>query len=37
LLHYHLGTPRLRTRDVMIDAQRLVDSLHPPDAGADTP
>jgi DNA repair protein RecO (recombination protein O) len=37
LLHYHLGTPRLRTRDVMIDAQRLVDSLHPPEAGADTP
>jgi DNA repair protein RecO (recombination protein O) len=37
LLHYHLGTPRLRTRDVMIDAQRLVDSLQPPDAGADTP
>lgn len=22
LLHYHLGTPRLRTRDVMIDAQQ---------------
>ena len=37
LLHYHLGTPRLRTRDVMIDAQRLVDSLHTPDPGADTP
>ena len=22
LLHYHLGTPRLRTREVMIDAQQ---------------
>jgi DNA repair protein RecO (recombination protein O) len=25
LLHYHLGTPRLRTREVMIDAQQLMD------------
>lgn len=29
LLHYHLGTPRLRTRDVMIDAQQLIDSAGP--------
>jgi DNA repair protein RecO (recombination protein O) len=27
LLHYHLGSPRLRTRDVMIDAQQLMDGL----------
>jgi len=26
LLHYHLGSPRLRTRDVMIDAQQLMDA-----------
>lgn len=26
LLHYHLGTPRLRTRDVMIDAQQLIET-----------
>ncbi|WP_396270491.1 DNA repair protein RecO [Ideonella sp.] len=26
LLHYHLGTPRLRTRDVMLDAQQLLDA-----------
>jgi DNA repair protein RecO (recombination protein O) len=25
LLHYHLGSPRMRTRDVMIDAQQLID------------
>jgi len=25
LLHYHLGSPRLRTRDVMIDAQQLME------------
>jgi DNA repair protein RecO (recombination protein O) len=25
LLHYHLGAPRLRTRDVMIDAQQMMD------------
>jgi DNA repair protein RecO (recombination protein O) len=25
LLHYHLGTPRLRTRDVMIEARQLID------------
>ena len=27
LLHYHLGTPRLRTREVMIDAQQLMGLL----------
>lgn len=26
LLHYHLGSPRLRTRDVMIGVHRLLDS-----------
>ena len=26
LLHYHLGSPRLRTRDVMIDAQQWLDT-----------
>lgn len=26
LLHYHLGLPTLRTREVMLDVQRLVDS-----------
>jgi DNA repair protein RecO (recombination protein O) len=26
LLHYHLGTPRLRTRDVMIEAQQLMEA-----------
>ncbi|MBI5271104.1 MAG: DNA repair protein RecO [Burkholderiales bacterium] len=25
LLHYHLGSPRLRTREVMIDAQQLLE------------
>lgn len=25
LLHYHLGTPQLRTRQVMLDLQRLLD------------
>lgn len=30
LLHYHLGSPRLRTRDVMIDAQQLMDVPVPP-------
>jgi DNA repair protein RecO (recombination protein O) len=29
LLHYHLGTPQLRTRQVMLDVQRLVDSARP--------
>jgi DNA repair protein RecO len=29
LLHYHLGSPRLRTRDVMIDAQQLMDAPAP--------
>ena len=28
-LHYHLGASRLRTRDVMIDAQQLVDGPRP--------
>jgi len=26
LLHYHLGSPRLRTRDVMIEAQQLIEA-----------
>jgi len=25
LLHYHLGTPQLRTRQVMVDLQKLID------------
>ena len=29
LLHYHLGTPRLRTRDVMLDAQQLFGAAGP--------
>ncbi|HJV69375.1 DNA repair protein RecO [Ideonella sp.] len=38
LLHYHLGTSRLRTREVMIDAQQLVESpAQPRNAGPDTP
>jgi DNA repair protein RecO (recombination protein O) len=38
LLHYHLGTSRLHTREVMIDAQRLVESpAQPMNAGPDTP
>lgn len=31
LLHYHLGTPRLRTRQVMIEAQQLIDTIAPKD------
>jgi DNA repair protein RecO (recombination protein O) len=34
LLHYHLGTPRLRTREVMRDAQQLIDARR---AAPDTP
>ncbi|WP_046114661.1 DNA repair protein RecO [Aquincola tertiaricarbonis] len=30
LLHYHLGTPQLRTRQVMLDVQKLVDSTRAP-------
>lgn len=30
LLHYHLGTPQLRTRQVMLDVQKLVDSARAP-------
>lgn len=38
LLHYHLGSPRLRTREVMIDAQQLLDSPLPgARRGAETP
>jgi DNA repair protein RecO (recombination protein O) len=38
LLHYHLGTPRLRTREVMIDAQQLLESpRHLHEAPPDTP
>lgn len=29
LLHYHLGSPQLRTRQVMLDVQRLFDSPTP--------
>lgn len=29
LLHYHLGTPRLRTREVMIEAQQMIDTIAP--------
>jgi len=27
LLHYHLGSSRLRTRDVMLDAQQWMERL----------
>lgn len=30
LLHYHLGSPHLRSRQVMLDVQRLVDRPPPP-------
>jgi len=36
-LHYHLGHARLRTRDVMIDAQQLVDMPSHPGAAAEPP
>jgi hypothetical protein len=29
LVHYHLGSPSLRTREVMRDAKRLTPSLPP--------
>ncbi|PPE71293.1 DNA repair protein RecO [Caldimonas thermodepolymerans] len=30
LLHYHVGTPQLRTRQMMMDVQRLLDRNQPP-------
>ena len=30
LLHYHLGSPQLRTRQVMLDVRRLLDNARPP-------
>jgi DNA repair protein RecO (recombination protein O) len=30
LLHYHLGSPRMRTRDVMIESQQLMERPAPP-------
>jgi DNA repair protein RecO (recombination protein O) len=37
LLHYHLGAPRLRTRDVMIEARQLIDMPRPPLLSPDFP
>ena len=37
LLHYHLGTPRLRTREVMIEAQQMMDAFRPGQTPPDTP
>ena len=37
LLHYHLGTSRLRTREVMIDAQQQLLDLPPQGLRPDTP
>ena len=37
LLHYHLGSPRLRTREVMIDAQQFIDSPRPAPANDPMP
>jgi DNA repair protein RecO (recombination protein O) len=37
LLQYHLGSPRLRTRDVMIEARQLIDMPRPPLLAADFP
>lgn len=37
LLHYHLGTPRLRTREVMIEAQQMMESHLPTDPPSDPP
>lgn len=37
LLHYHLGTPRLRTRDVMIEARQLIDLPRTPQLTPDFP
>jgi DNA repair protein RecO (recombination protein O) len=34
LLHYHLGSPQLRTRQVMLDVRRLLDTA-PPQAAKD--
>ena len=37
LLHYHLGSPRLRTREVMIDAQQFIESPRPAPANDPMP
>jgi len=37
LLHYHLGSPPLRTRQLMLDLRRLLDAAPPHAAGATPP
>ena len=37
LLHYHLGSPPLRTRQLMLDLRRLLDAAPPQAAAAGTP
>ena len=37
LLHYHLGSPHLRTRQLMLDVRRLLDDSPSPASGAHPP